>query len=198
MRAPQCELSSLDVSGNAFLKALKTIFDSAMSDVEFTEEVFYLDGLRIELWLLKILCGILASQNKPVPQKWIEILFGKEAMPADRGLHVFGQPGSATWFFTLVRVLSVKDKEGNIAGAKFGIGGLAFLLAFGKPIFSELGMESFYRPGKINVQKDGKTKQIEFYWGRDTGEASIVHLAIQGVIDDGDSIPRPVVRPYRH
>lgn len=196
-RHHNAELSSLDESGRGFLQALKTSFNDAISNGEFTHEVFYLEGDRIELWLLKILCGVLASsKNVEVPGKWMEILFKREPLPDGWGLHVFGEPGSSTWFFNLVRVISVQDKNGNIAGAKFGIGGLAFLLAFGKPIFSESKIHSIYRPDNIIVEKDAKTKEINFSWGRYIGGGS-VRLDIAGLIEDGDSIHRPIVRPCR-
>lgn len=199
------ELSHLDASGREFLRALKTSFDSAVSKDEFTHEVFNVAGDKIELWLLKILCGVLAvSKNVTVPEKWVEILFEREPIADGSGLHIFGEMGSSrsesgrssVWFFNLVRVSTVLDKNRRIAGAKFGIGGLAFLLAFGKVTFHDPTIQSIYRPGKISIERDAETKVINFSWGRYTGGGS-VELMIAGPADAGDSKAKPIVEPWR-
>ena len=88
-----------------------------------------------------------------------------------------------------------KDQNNKLAGAKFGIGGLAFLLAFGKPIFEESNMRSIYRPDRIVFEKEGHLKEIEFSWSL-KGTGGSVFLQIGETIEDSDSIPRPIVRKY--
>jgi hypothetical protein len=188
-------LSPLDKTGREFLSALKSIFDEAIGNENFGHEVFSVDGDKLELWLLKILCGVfVVSGTVEVPEKWVGILFQREPFAEDSGMHIFGAPSSATWFFNLVRIISVGDKSGNISGAKFGIGGLAFLLAFGKPQFSEEGMQSLYRPGSIVIQNEANTKRLDFSWPTGKGTGS-VHLQITGRVGAVDSKYRPVVMP---
>lgn len=191
------ELSPLDESGKAFLQALKSVFNNAVGKTEFNDEAFSLEGDRIELWLLKILCGLCAvSKSVAIPKRWTNILFEREEFPQGWGLHIFGEEGGATWFFNLVRVISIPDKTGKIAGAKFGIGGLVLLLAFGKPDFSDSRVKSIYRPRGIIIEKDAKTKTLDFSWGKYSGEGSI-HLNITGLIEDGLPIYKPLVGPLR-
>ena len=191
------ELSPLDETGRKFLSALKSSFDEAIGNEYFAHEVFSIDGDKLELWLLKILCGIFASQGTvEVPERWIKILFQRERFPEGSGMHIFGKPGSSGWFFNIVRVILVLDKKGNIAGAKFGVGGLALLLSFGKPLFSEEGIQSFYRPQGIVIEKDANTKRIDFSWPNSKGVGS-VHLQIARPIEEGDSKIRPIVMPNR-
>ncbi len=191
------DLSPLDEAGSKFLRALKSSFDEAFRDGDFAHEVFFIDGDKLELWLLKVLCGIFkACSPVEVPQRWIEILFQRQPFPEGCGMHIFGEPGSSGWFFNLLRVISVRDKKGDLAGAKFGIGGLAFLLAFGRPLFSEEGIQSLYRPKSIVIEKDCNTRRLDFSWAHSEGGGH-VQLQIARPIGNGDSKYRPIVKPNR-
>lgn len=191
------ELSSLDEVGKAFLLALKSSFDAATTEREFLNEAFKIEGEKLELWLLKVLCGFFRmSRVAHIPSSWIEILFQKRPFAENSGLHFFTLPGNVAWKFNLLRVLSVQDKHGNIAGAKFGIGGLAALLAFGKPSFEEAGIESLYRPTNIQIIKGTNTKSIEFSWGSYQGQGSMT-MHISEIVEEKDLHARPLVKPYR-
>ncbi len=194
-RRHNSEISPLDAAGQVFLRVLKTSFDEALQGNHFAPEVFTIDGSRLERWLLKTLCGILAiSGAVEVPDKWITILFGREPFPEGSGLHLFGEPGRAGWFFNLVRVITVLDKKRNIAGAKFGLGGLALVLAFGKLRFEEDGMQSLYRPHAILIENGGTVKRLEFSWPPGTGGGS-VYLNLGGPIEDESKTLRLIVMP---
>jgi hypothetical protein len=189
------QLSPLDETGKEFLSALKSIFDEALANENYAHEDFSIDGNKLELWLLKILCGVfVVSGTVKVPERWIEILFQREPFAEGSGMHIFGAPGSAGWFFNLVRIISVGNKSGKISGAKFGIGGLAFLLAFGKPQFSEEGVQSFYRPRRIVIQKEANEKRLGFLWPHGEGTGS-VHLQVVASIEESPKGVKPKYRP---
>ncbi len=62
-------LSPLDKTASEFLLALKSSFDQAFTNGEFAPAVFSIDGIKLELWLLKILCSIFAiSRNFEIPE----------------------------------------------------------------------------------------------------------------------------------
>ena len=135
------------------------------------------------------------TRTAKVPETWVNILFERDPFPDDHGLYVFGQPGSAAaWYFNLVRIIAVLDKNGRIAGAKFGIGGLALLLAFGKPIFEEAGFFSIHRPEFINIKKDTKTKALKLSWEGYSGRGA-VDLDITGRLEGQNSEYKPIVSP---
>jgi len=190
------ELSSLDESGRAFLANLKSSFDAALGEGEFSDETFSIAGDKLELWLLKILCGILTVSRASAPEKWIEVLFQRQPFPDRAGIHFFGMPGPAGWYFNLLRVISVPSKQGNIAGAKFGIGGLEVLLAFGKPQFMETEFQSRYRPESLLIHRDSNTKKFDFSWGDHVGEGSVV-MRIEEVIEQQDTERRAIVKRDR-
>ncbi len=61
------------------------------------ESLFLFSGHDIERWMLKVLCGMCASNNAPAaashplpapPAKWIEILFGEADFTGWQGLYV--------------------------------------------------------------------------------------------------------------
>jgi len=105
-RRHNSDLSPLDHVGHDFLQALHTIFCAGVSDDEFRHEVFHVDGSKLELWLLKVLCGILASQKRDVPSIWVKTLFEKQMFAEDSGVYLFAEEGrELTWFFNLVRVI---------------------------------------------------------------------------------------------
>lgn len=193
------KLSPLDETGMQFVRALKSSFDEAVGDGDFGDEVFPIDGDKLELWLLKILCGVLAVFGTvEVPKGWIEVLFQKEPFPEGSGMHVFGEAGSSvSWFFNLVRVIAVQDKKSDIAGAKFGIGGLALLLVFGKPLFWEDGIQSLYRPRSIVIEKGANTKRLDLSWPNSKGTGSLC-LQVSETIEGGDSKYRAIVLPNRN
>ena len=187
-------LSPLDTVGMDFVTALKRYFDAAMAGQEFDAEIVEVDGFLFERWLLKVFCGVLSLSKQDIPEQWVKVLFGLEPFPDNSGMHLFGQQGKSSWFFQLVRVISVRDRNGNLAGAKFGLAGLAFLLAFGKPNFEEDSMQSLFRPNGICVNKDGFSKKLQLNWAghEGAGWAYLDFVSANATVGSGD---RAVVLP---
>jgi len=191
------QLSELDSVASTFLTELKSSFQKAR-DNQLSNSIFHTSGHLLELWLLKVLIGLLTLHEATIPQKWINILFQRQPWAEGSGLHIFGTPGTASWFFQLVRVIAVKrtGEPKRIAGAEFGIGGLAMLLAFGKPQFREPGIEGWYRPGRLLIRRDGKQNEHLFSWD-DNGAHGTIDIRVEGVTVDQTNIPRPMVQPIR-
>jgi len=192
------ELSPLDVVGSDFLRLLKASIEGVASDGEFKNETVHIDGLKLEAWLLKVLCGTIAlSGRSKVPEEWVNILFQNRPFPKDSGLYFFGAPGLVKWNFNLMRMSSVQDKSGKIAGAKFGIGGIATLLAFGKPIFEEAGIDYLYRPSSLVFQKESNAKHFEFSWGSHQGYGSM-NVRVTTAHEQDDLSARFIVMPLKN
>jgi len=189
------QLSSLDDKGMAFVRALKNIYDAALAGPELSDGSTTIDGDGLERWLLKILCGVLTvGKSHAIPTLWLDILFRDKAFPEHHGLHVFGKAGEASWMFNLLRVISVPDKLGRVAGAKFGIAGIPILLAFGKPDFEDPEFSSYLRPDAIEISKGSVARRIEFVWRADKGGGTVT-LQLGGPIDPEGQFPLPMVRP---
>jgi hypothetical protein len=190
------QLSSLDETGERFVRALKTSFDHAVERPAFSHDTTTIDGDRLERWLLKVLCGLLTVVKRySIPSLWLEILFRDKAFPENHGLHFFGKSGKASWMFNLLRVICVPTKQGGIAGAKFGIAGIPILLAFGEPDFGDADFSSYFRPDSIEISKGSSTKRMDFKWHGNKGGGTVT-LRVEGPIDPDAELPLPMVRPY--
>ena len=188
-------LSSLDEIGKAFVRALKTSFDHAFEGPDFSDESITIDGDSLERWLLKVLCGVLTvMKGHSIPTLWLEILFRDKPFPQHHGLYFFGKLGKASWLFNLLRLISVPTKQGDIAGAKFGIGGVPILLAFGKPDLGDPQFSSYFRPDSIEISKGGNIKKIDFKWHGDKGGGTVT-FQIEGPLDPDGELPLPMVKP---
>jgi hypothetical protein len=189
------QLSSLDVEGQNFVKSLKTCFDEAVDNSEFTHEEFEINGDLLERWFLKVLCGVLVvARGYSIHKSWLEILFRGKPFPKQSGMYFFGKLGRASWEFNLLRVISVLNNHDHIAGAKFGIGGVPMLLGFGNPGFDDPEFRSFYRPACLEVRKGDNAKRIEFSW-HEYGGGGTVFMQLEGPIDQDGANPIPLVQP---
>ena len=189
------QLFPVDSAGKGFLAGLKSSFQEA-SEGGFSNKTYQTHGKLLELWLLKVLCGTLRLRRVAVPEKWIDILFQREPWPVGTGMHILVAPGAAAWYFTLVRVILVTATEDptQIRGAKFGIGGLAVLLAFGRPRLTEPGMEAIYRPESVLIETNGKHHQHMLSWDDDAIHGSVT-LELIRPIEESTTAPRPIVKP---
>jgi len=187
-------LSRLDTSAKEFVVGLKTSYESAMKG-NMANGTYEIQGDLLEKWLLKVLVGIFSlSTRYQVPRDWIEMLFERKPWPAGEGMHIFGATGAATWNFQLLRIILV-HKTGDprsILGAKFGLGGMPFLLSFGKPRFYEAGIESLFRPGIIQVSQGSSVREIQLLWP-DQEKHGVLTLAIEKPNDGASGTARSMV-----
>lgn len=133
-------------------------------------------------------------KSHTIPTLWLGILFRDRPFPEHHGLHFFGKLGKASWMFNLLRVISVPNKQGQIAGAKFGIAGVPILLAFGKPDFEDPEISSHFRPDSIEISRGPSIRRIAFAWHADKGGGTVT-LQIEGPLDPEGEFPIPMVRP---
>ena len=151
-------LSPLDKVGKRWVAHLSAVSE-AIHDVGTTQPATFLlmNGHDLERWVLKILCGLVASGSVEVrgvdsprnwrpPRYWLEMIYGVQPLPSGCGLNFMGQPGE-----------ELRDKLafGTISNSAVGPYGLAatfyglrFILAM---TTSRLGLltDSTYRPAII-------------------------------------------------
>jgi len=177
------KLSPLDESGRVFLQTLKSVSLCLPNRSIFSEEEIFLDGNNFELWFLKIFCGLCSLYKDIIlSDQIINILFGKEPFPEKWGLYIFGEEGKASWGYSLFKSIPVY-KNNQIVGMKFGIGGLAFILAFGKINSDNPNMKFIFRPKKIVFEMDGKLKSIILNWN-DEAKHGEIQFRIDEIIHD--------------
>jgi hypothetical protein len=92
-----CERHNSTLSGlDAIAVRLFQAFDEKGAVGSGKQLLYIFSGHDLELWLLKILCGVACSKNFPVdgeadlsiPKYWLEILFGEAEFPDEQGLYV--------------------------------------------------------------------------------------------------------------
>ena len=118
-------LSSIDDVGIRFFQALAPDGGRIVRSRDDPPEFRVFRGEMIELWILKIACGLIASRNaadrntglviqEPIPAAWTRILFGLAPMPTGWGLYLRSDlgvqytPGSVFQFWFMCAGQSVE------------------------------------------------------------------------------------------
>ncbi len=148
-------------------------------------------GDDLERWMLKVLCGVVASGNatgsKGVisswqpPLHWLQILFEGESFPTGWGIY-FPLASQEV----LVREISAPIAFATIGedaslGAYIVFDTLKFLLAMAEPPRSRtrtLLEHHTYRPSEFKVTNGHVENRLFFLWER-PGDAKAIHLMVQ-------------------
>lgn len=82
-------LSPLDSAAGSFFRTIYTCTRGGIQGVIPLDDLcFEFDGRVLERWLLKVLCGVLASGNhsgkdRIVPKEWVEVLYERRPWPQE-------------------------------------------------------------------------------------------------------------------
>lgn len=118
-----------------------------------------ISGDDFELWVLKVLCGMIASKNAgadgmpiefKIPEQWIDILYKKIDMPSKWGLYFFAVKGSQIDNTDSIRFSPITQKGNHII-----IGCILELRNFRFALFlqDDLATEDWlHHPKKIHLQ----------------------------------------------
>lgn len=140
-------------------------------------DVFLTRGYDLERWLLKLLCGFVASGNAALegkrlttwvpPTEWLDILFGCADVKAPAGLHsIVGNYRVAAASIHCTPVF--KSATAQPIALAFAVGGVGFLFAMealppaNKP--RPLGTDTRYRPMALQLREAGRIREAHFGW----------------------------------
>lgn len=173
-------LSPLDQAGGMLFRAL---YDSHLSG-QSLQKVHLFNGLDIERWLLKVLCGLTIVNNfgskhgakDEILAPWIDILFGYADFPGDCGLYfcrevgnIFAGPVGVMW-------KAIID-GGQIAGLGAVMCGYEFILSLNGFPERQFDSRAFvHRPHEIFIRGKDYGKSILFSW---PGEADLGTIVIE-------------------
>lgn len=128
------------------------------------------NGYDVELWFLKVLCGYTCLDGDEVPDEWLRILFGLDALEVPAGLHMNVRIGETVGAEqNEITFETAYSKEGERVGCAITMHGYRFLLGLdGKRVFGadELGKESVLRPVYLRWMH-AETRigyRVEFAW----------------------------------
>lgn len=138
-------------------------------------------GRLLELWMLKTLCGFLASKNSPShnrtnsnrwvpPDWWIQVLFNKVPIPATVGLHFYGggppnieQSGPAGFGY------SPLSQQGlGVYGAIMSLYSAQFIFAMAQPPATTKGTlleNATFHPSRISFTDGHFLNDLNISWG---------------------------------
>lgn len=140
-------------------------------------EVFLVRGYDLERWLLKVLCGLVASGNatldgKPIPNwcpssEWLEILFGSIDVAEPNGLHsIVGKYHVAQASVHATPVF--KMESGMPIALALAVEGVGFLFAM-EPLPPKrqptaTDADTRYRPMVLQLRKKEQTREAHLGW----------------------------------
>lgn len=163
------ELSPFDNEVGKLIRCIKE-FDADFNNKSPKNEKRQFKGEFIEKWMLKTICGLIASnqisennQRKPSKLKdiYIDILFNNEKFPDDWGLYFKIPDNNEIQKFDCVSFLPMTG-EGEIKCAEFLFNNFKFYLVLGKPDDPKLwGIRHLFQ---IRLTNGQATKTIELHW----------------------------------
>lgn len=178
-------LSELDQVGIRFFNRLQSGANNLRTDMKLGLQPTLFRGEMIELWMLKILCGLLASGNAvdrtgssislALNSRWLKILFERVDMPIGWGLYMRGDLGYETDFLSGFNIIFV-NAECTLNGFIVVVNGLSFVLAVNDPPADRkdtLLEPCTYRPGEIIINTDTQQDILRIFWARDGDARSV-------------------------
>jgi len=162
-------LSPLDtVAGQLF-----RVIDSADKSPATLPDLTSFDGLLIERWFVKVLCGLAASvgfNNGIVPEQWKLLLLGNQ-WPDHWGLYLPIPSDQQVLAKELGIEILVYPETREVLAAVFRVAGVSFHICLGSP--DNPSAWGIHRPRGIIFGNEPGEKRIEFVWPHLTEQAVI-------------------------
>lgn len=179
-------LSGLDEVGIRFFDSLrKPRHPETQERATGVPRLTLFRGEMIELWMLKILCGLIASGNATdengqridvlVPEVWLRILFEHQPMPLGWGLYMPGAVGRS-FSGMCANQIRVMNEGGVLKGLVISLEWMSFALVATNPPIDKSGTlleHSTYRPGEIVLNSQVGQDILRIFWERPGDERSI-------------------------
>jgi hypothetical protein len=159
-------LSELDAQMGRFFRTILNFDEDFNSDAP-KEELAVFSGEDIEKWMLKTVCGMVASgqlamqgkkKDVPLKREWVDILYNNHSWPEHWGMY-FKDPEHKT--ISKFKSISVQPLTGagELKAAEFSINEFKFYLVLGKPDHPRAWGR--YRPRTMIFSQNGVKKYIE-------------------------------------
>ena len=169
--------NTLSVLDAIALRLFNSLDESDAQDSK-DKVLFLFSGNDIERWLLKTLCGLIASKsikfsddvNSEIPKEWLDVLYGISEFTNGKGLYICKSEGH---LFSGSHGLEARAivNGGQVSGLGLCICGYEFVLSmsgFHNRTFD--GREFAYRPFELHAQGEEFEKSVFFSWN---GEADL-------------------------
>ena len=164
-------LAELDTFGKRLFTALGKINNP---ENVTGNQVLLVNGHDVERWILKALCGFMASgEAEPfggrpptwrAPLPWLDVLYGRATLPDGSGLYCSQEDG---WTGGRKGVsITPIGNHVNVGAAEAQMNGCKFLLGLvpRRQIGDSIAGEYVFRPSGFHVEAAGGTVHIFFAW----------------------------------
>jgi hypothetical protein len=162
-------LSPLDAEAGRLFRTIGG-FDKDFNEQHPSDAIAVFSGEDIERWMLKTLCGMVASghvskerivQSNVVSETWVDVLFGRSTWQAPLGMYVC-TPDQTYHSSSFLFQSRIHPKTGELLVADLQLNGMAFSLLLKKADNpSALGI---CRPRMLVLKQAAVAKFLEFSW----------------------------------
>lgn len=179
-------LSDIDSVGKDLFETLLYVNKGFSRGDGEGEEAFLFNGHNVELWMLKTLCGTVASGNADTgdestsdwtpPIEWLEILFEDRDMPKGCGMYYLSRVGDRRKLTQSVSFSSLSNPDWGVYGAILILNGHEFVLAMRPPESRKNTIleDSVYRPLELVMRTGSGKRVVMFGWEIEGDQKTIV------------------------
>jgi len=171
-------LSKLDAQMGRFFRTILN-FDEDFNRDAPKEELAVFSGEDIEKWMLKTVCGMVAScqlamqgekNDVPLKREWVDILYHNHSWPEHWGMYFKVPKGRTINIFKSISVQPLTG-AGELKAVEFSINEFKFNLILGKPDKPwDCGR---YRPRTMIFYQKGVKKYIEICWQNNAYQSQV-------------------------
>lgn len=160
-------LSACDEAAARFLRILRD-FDRRFREDDTNQERLHIRGMDLERWLLKLICGLVASGNAVVQGQriarnlnplWVDVLFERVPWPPAWELRIGHQLGDLIHSYDAVRTRLLSTPGQDIQGVEVVVAGVTLMLGLGK-----MEGEWASRPSRLVFRNAAVEKTVELGW----------------------------------
>lgn len=176
-------LSALDTEAGRFFRTLANV-DTALQAGAGTNESFDLSGAKLERWMLKMVCGMVATNQiasnaaripAPLEDDWVRILFEVGHWPDAWGLYF--APSAETQHYRGFGFTPMIGPDNRLRAARFEINNFLFNLVLGRP--DDPNAWGIRRPRELAFTNSQCMKTLVLDWG-DSSFSQRVELKFVG------------------
>jgi hypothetical protein len=146
--------------------------------------VHFFSGFDIGRWMLKILCGLMASKSigeepalQQIPLAWQRILFGESEFEKDLGLYVCRSIGHAFEGPHGVKIEAIGKPDKSLSGIGLSLCGTELVLSMtGFPSREFDGRTFAYRPLELLTRGANFERSVAFDWQEAPADAGTLVL----------------------